>query len=376
LACHKDVSGSVTYLSLSVAKPLLDPNCEGLLIFAIDNAIFDPVIARRFHLVAFSMNSLAAVTAVVFALTAEAAFAQNSPESLPPSGPSPVSLPAQPWSGFHVGLDGGYAWDPNIYTASIPLFADFDNQEINDFGAVYSGITHSQASALSATGVTHPNVSGFFGGGQVGYDHQFGSSFVAGVEADVQGAGIRGRGGFVGAASTSFIELPAGNSCSLEATDGAGCIDTVTSHVQNEKSINWIGTARARFGYLAMPTVLVYATGGLAYGGVSAQTSISQSWSGHTILLSPGADGHISNTRVGWTIGGGFEWLFSPNWSVKFEGLYYDLGTVRFASGPLQNTSPTSEFAPAFPNATNTLVSTTHTRFYGDVFRVGLNYHF
>jgi len=277
------------------------------------------------------------------------------------------------WGGFHVGLDGGYAWDPNVYTTTLPVLAGFDNQEIDDFGAVYSGITHSGASALSATGATHPIVSGVFGGGQVGYDHQFGSSFVAGVEADVQGAGIRGRGGFVGAASTSFTDV---GSCSLANTAGAGCIDTVASHVQNEKSINWIGTARVRFGYLAMPTLLVYGTGGLAYGGVSAQTSISQSWSGHDLLLSPGADGRISDTRVGWTIGGGFEWLFSPNWSVKVEGLYYDLGTVQFASGPLQNISLTSQFIPGEPNASNVLLSTTHTRFYGDMFRVGLNYHF
>src|SRR5271165_2317979 len=157
------------------------------------------------------MNKLAAATAVVFALTAEAAFAQEKP-------PAPAPLPSpSPWSGFHVGLDGGYAWDPNINTLTVPLSAGFDEQEIIAFGGVYSGITHSQASALSATGVAHPNVSGFFGGGQVGYDNQFGSSFVAGVEADVQGAGIRGRGSFVGAASTSFTDE---GSCSLDATNG------------------------------------------------------------------------------------------------------------------------------------------------------------
>ena len=322
------------------------------------------------------MNKLAAVTAVVFALTAEAAFAQQTTSV--PSGPSPVPPPPQPspWSGFHIGIDGGYAWDPNIYTLTIPVFAGFDNQEINDFTGVYSGITHSQASALSATGVIHPNVSGFFGGGQVGYDNQFGSSFVAGVEADFQGAGIRGRGSFVGTAATSYTETEPKNSCSLLSTMGAGCTDTFTSLVQNEKSINWIGTARVRFGYLAMPTLLVYGTGGLAYGGVSAQTSISQSTGGHVSFISPGGDGHISDTRVGWTIGGGLEWLFSPNWSVKVEGLYYDLGTVRFASGPLENTFLTSEVIAGESNASNILASTTHTSFYGEMFRVGLNYHF
>lgn len=316
------------------------------------------------------MNKLAAVIAVIFALTLEPAFAQEKPATPAPapSGPSLAPPPQpSPWTGFHVGLDGGYAWDPNVYTLTVPVFPGFDNQEINEFGAVYSGITHSQASALSATGVTHPNVGGFFGGGQVGYDYQFGNSFVVGVEADLQGAGIQGRQGFVGAASTSFTDV---GSCS------DGCIDTVTSLVQNEKSINWIGTARARFGYLVTPTLLVYGTGGLAYGGVSAQTSISQSTGGHTVLISPGSDGHISSARLGWTIGGGLEWLFFRSWSVKVEGLYYDLGNIRFASGPLQNISPTSEFIEGEPNASNILVSTTHTQFYGSIFRIGLNYHF
>jgi len=60
----------------------------------------------------------------------------------------------------------------------------------------------------------------------------------------------------------------------------------------------------------------------------------------------PGA-GQFSNTQVGWTAGGGVEWMFMPNWSFKAEALYYDLGSVAFASRlmrsfmrPVMKTSP------------------------------------
>jgi outer membrane immunogenic protein len=34
-----------------------------------------------------------------------------------------------------------------------------------------------------------------------------------------------------------------------------------------------------------------------------------------------------TNTKAGWTAGGGGEWLFAPKWSVKVEALYYRLNS-------------------------------------------------
>ncbi len=62
---------------------------------------------------------------------------------------------------------------------------------------------------------------------------------------------------------------------------------------------------RGRAGWLFTPTLLVYGTAGFAYGGV-------QAWS-------------YTNTRTGWTAGGGLEWMFAPRWSAKVEYLYADL---------------------------------------------------
>jgi outer membrane immunogenic protein len=80
--------------------------------------------------------------------------------------------------------------------------------------------------------------------------------------------------------------------------------------------------------------------------------------------------GGLSNSRVGWTAGGGAEWLFAPNWSVKVEYLYYDLGSVTYGLSPLTNTfTDTGAVAwSSSPFAT--------TRFTGNIVRAGLNYHF
>jgi outer membrane immunogenic protein len=36
--------------------------------------------------------------------------------------------------------------------------------------------------------------------------------------------------------------------------------------------------------------------------------------------------GSASKTRTGWTVGGGVEWRFAPQWSAFLEGNYYDFG--------------------------------------------------
>ena len=79
---------------------------------------------------------------------------------------------------------------------------------------------------------------------------------------------------------------------------------------------------RGRFGYLLMPTLLIYGDGGLAYGGVNVSTSIFQANLPFTPAFA--SFGNLSGTEVGWTAGGGVEWMFLPNWSVKAEYLYYD----------------------------------------------------
>ena len=49
-------------------------------------------------------------------------------------------------------------------------------------------------------------------------------------------------------------------------------------------------------------------------------------WPRHNCVGVLGNGNNGSNSRVGYTLGGGLEWMFLPNWSLKAEALYYDLG--------------------------------------------------
>jgi outer membrane immunogenic protein len=262
------------------------------------------------------------------------------------------------WTGFYVGLNAGYGWDasPNVYTSAAGTKADIESIFVVP-------PPYIAADALSATSVASARANGFIGGGQAGYNYQWGNNFVVGLEADIQGAGIRGRGGFLGLGSAS-VDF-----------EGATFTDNVVSTVEHRKTVDWLGTVRGRLGYLVTPTLLAFATGGLAYGGVTADTTIAQSWAGNDLgplLQTTGGAGHYSNTRVGWTVGGGLEWMFAPNISVKAEYLYYDLGSATWGSGPA-STSFTSPGAGTFVDS---IVLQSRTRFDGHIARAGVNYHF
>ena len=135
------------------------------------------------------------------------------------------------------------------------------------------------------------------GGLQVGYNYQFGQSIVIGVETDFQGTSIRGGGNN---ASQQLIASPYG-------AFGSQYLAPIGALTGANTSLSWFGTVRGRVGYLFLPTLLIYGTGGFAYGQVDAFG--------------------FSNTPTGWTAGGGVEWMFAPNWSAKAEYLYVDLSS-------------------------------------------------
>ena len=85
-----------------------------------------------------------------------------------------------------------------------------------------------------------------------------------------------------------------------------------------EYKLDWFGTARGRVGFLPAERLLLYATGGLAYGG----------FSGSSMRPATVDIGTWSRCRAGWTVGAGAEAALGSNWSVKFEYLYMDLGNV------------------------------------------------
>jgi len=152
----------------------------------------------------------------------------------------------------------------------------------------------------------------------------------------------------------------------------------VTTVISSSRTLDWLGTARGRFGYLVTPSLLAYGTGGLAYGHVGASTAITQSnndavfFPATPIQTVAATAGTFSQMRYGWTVGAGAEWMFMANWSAKIEYFYYDLGSVTFPNGALVVSSGgfTAAAGPVV------IASASSTRFNGNIIRVGLNYKF
>jgi len=281
-------------------------------------------------------------------------------EPLPPPPPPP---PPPMWTGFYIGLDAGGTWSSSntIDVATVPVFS------LSPALNLFPGPA-SRAAASAATGTLPVSQQGaFIGGGQLGYNYQFGPSFVAGFEADIQGiAGSR-------ESSSLFRAVDA-----LSALGFPGNFATALTTVN--RRVDWLGTVRGRLGWLITPTLLIYGDGGLAYGGISSTASIIGQNVGVNLGLCCGnppfdSFGRFSETRVGWTAGGGAEWMFLPNWSAKVEYLYYDLGRVTYSAG---FPSAIARAPGAIPAGTTifTLASQASARFNGNIVRAGINYHF
>jgi len=205
------------------------------------------------------------------------------------------------------------------------------------------------AFGLASNASVGGNSNGFIGGGQIGYNWQFTPRFAAGIEADIQGAA---RSSF--RTTSAFPDPVAGQPPMLTTFSGS-------------KSVDYLGTVRGRLGGLVTPTLMVYGTGGLAYGGVNLTANTFQLRPNLVPGFSPNVAGSaFAGSRVGWTVGGGLEWMFLPNWSAKAEYLYYDLGTASTPASVLVDT----------PNGNQLAFNGASTRFNGNIVRAGVNYHF
>lgn len=285
-----------------------------------------------------------------------------APRGGPIKGPL-VSSDAPPplWTGFYAGLNSGYSWDPHPESTTLGIPASGPLGLASDIFA--------NASALGVSGISRGTVGGFAGGAQIGYNYQL-NSIVGGIEADIQGSNLPTKHG-LSRLTDAVLPIVVPNPNPPPDFELVASSNPVASSVQHEKSVEWFGTARARLGYTVTPTFLAYATGGLAYGRVNSSTLISQRWGGEAGLFfdSTGSAGRYSGMRIGWTLGAGLEWMFSPSLSLKGEFLYYDLGSTSYVQTPLL-----TSIIPLTP--VSAVLPFTRTQFNGDVVRVGLNYHF
>ncbi|WP_424362234.1 outer membrane protein [Methylocystis parvus] len=294
-----------------------------------------------------------ALSIAALAVSAGAALAADLPSRKGPPVLPPPPPPPPMWTGFYVGLNAGGGWanNNNINTVGGPFF-------INPAFPAGAGAVANALAFSASNSLTGGNNGGFIGGGQIGYNYQFYNNFVVGIEADIQGvAGSSSTATTAGVVSLAPWGFPN---------------ESYASVASARQSIDYFGTVRGRLGWLATPTLLIYGTGGLAYGGVNVNTAfMAQESLGPATYPAVFGGTNFSDTRVGWTAGGGVEWMFWPNWSAKVEYLYYDLGNVT------TNGALTQINAVAAPPVVWGAVGTqTTTRFNGNLVRAGLNYHF
>jgi outer membrane immunogenic protein len=246
-------------------------------------------------------------------------------------GPPPEAPPSCLWCGFYAGGNVGDAsgtFSPTTNSGfPAPPFVPGD----------VAALSTAQSRSLTA--------NGFTGGVQAGYNFQH-DNLVWGFEADFDYLGLKGSkngagpfpstlpGGAVGPPTTFFT--------------------TATS-----ASTNWLITARPRLGW-AMDNWLFYATGGLAIG----QESFGQTLN---VLAPFVSQNNFSATRVGWTVGAGFEYALTRQWSLKGEYLYVDLGKTG---------ANASTLTPAIPAGFGTFTGSSAVALTANIGRVGLNYHF
>jgi len=198
---------------------------------------------------------------------------------------APAMVAVSNWSGFYIGGNVGYGWGSNH--TEISYLPD----------PVQFGVANTSLDSKS---------HGVIGGAQIGYNWQMGS-LLTGLEADIQGSGIR----------ASAKAGPVFNTFELSSRPG--------SFISSDQKLLWFGTVRGRLGVAITPDLLLYGTGGLAYGQVddSAQTF-------ETVTAQFPAT--ANKIRIGWTAGAGAEWMFARQWSAKVEYLYFDLGDVSATS--------------------------------------------
>jgi outer membrane immunogenic protein len=248
------------------------------------------------------MRKALLATAAFFGVVGSA-LAADLPNTKGPPVFAPPPPPVFTWTGFYVGGQAGYEWgrtvgdlytDPGVFIEHLPGY----------------------------------DASGVVGGLHAGYNYQI-NQFVLGIEGDVEGSSYDGAGADLGV----FRPFTA-----------------YTTRIPVQGSI------RGRVGF-AWDRVLFYGTGGAEFADIR-NTYTTPGIPGVAAAGIPAGFDSFSTGRVGWTVGGGIEYAFDPNWSIRAEYRYTDFGTF---NERLVNTYP-GDFV--------------HLHVYDNAVRVGFSYKF
>ena len=229
------------------------------------------------------------------------------------------------WTGFYLGVNAGAAWHGND---NCPGYYDYTSS---------TGVIGSRVSAFAPA--CNSDDTAFTAGFQGGFNWQMGA-VVFGIEGDVNWIGNDNKHGF-GACGYN------GKYYTLDASPRS----------------TMLGSLRGRLGW-SFDRALLYMTGGAAFRNSTNGDSISvySAASNGTLLATYATNSDRSN--VGWSLGGGLEWAFTNNVSLKIEYLHsqFDRGNNLFVT----STSSYNAYAFRNDNSTDSI----------DVVRFGINYRF
>lgn len=241
---------------------------------------------------------------------------------------APMISPAYNWSGFYIGASVGGDWiqrddavlslPPGTPQLFLPFLAN---------GSIPTNYSTSGA--------------GVIGGGQVGYNWQM-QNIVFGVEADISGLSNRNT-------QTQLTNVAAaGFSFALAYST----------------KVDYLGTVRGRIGAVVSPNVMIYATGGFAYGQVNHTYSETFGPLGGAPVVNQ-TFGSASHLDTGWTAGAGLEWAVTNNVTIRGEYLYVNLTSDSF-------TTPSNNATCGVPNACSFTLSPSNLGL--NIVRAGINY--
>ncbi len=277
------------------------------------------------------------------------ALAEDAPAGTLVPGAQLAQVPPPPlaldWTGFYVGVNGG--WVNSARDRVVNTGTDTDGAGLGAFLTMPGPFG----------GRAIPNqlnlpYDGWQAGATLGYNKQVAPQWVLGFEMDFDdGTADSGTQAFAFPGVAPIIGIVAPGSPGVPAFTTAF-----------KRSVGFMSTDRVRAGFLPTPNLMLFASAGLAWG----ETTMSASWNCPTCVPPSGTQAQTTDNHHRWGAGlawgGGAEWMFLPNWSLKAEYIRADLGTTA------------ANLRYIYGANVSTLRSA--STFVEDVVRVGLNYHF
>jgi outer membrane immunogenic protein len=252
-----------------------------------------------------------------------------------------------------LAADMGVVRRPVAYVAATNWTGCYVGGDVGTMLGRDSGYSTTAAStagvlpgAVSLAGVgqltQNYNTTGVAGGFYGGCNYQFGA-WVIGAEGDWTVNNNEGQSFSVNGPSANVV-LP-------------GVVLPPGFYASSKE--NWLVTARGRLGY-AVDKWLLYVTGGAAWAKINSSYTVTPVSASAVTWADQQSD-----TRSGWTVGVGYEYMLPYNWSIRSEYLFvkipsYTTFNPGTGNGPLLTGAPT--------NLSHDLTN--------NIFRAGLAYKF